>query len=96
MGVYATLVAAETEDGNFLLATGVSFQYNAASLGGLQVFYRMEKSSGEFIIDSYILPTLPGVYDVSLVLTQENIALAEILSTVNRIETKQIPSLEIG
>lgn len=83
--VYSSL--SDAEDKINSLASGETFSYQASSLGGSTIYWRMEASDNTFIIDSYILPSETGNYDVTLVTTSTEIALTSIKSVTDKLET---------
>lgn len=85
VNIFNTLSDAEDELNE--IATGTTFFYQANQLGGNTVFFRMEKADGSFIIDSYILPSTAGVYDITLVVTDTDNSLTELLVTIRKLET---------
>lgn len=83
--VYPTLNDAETQNAGAVLATGSSYSYDSQIQGGVTVFYRMQSVDGRYIIDNLILPLSPGINVVNLVVTNENAALAQLVTSMQDV-----------
>lgn len=82
--VYPTLLDAENETN--LISNGNFFRYTSATFGGQNLWFRMTAADSSYIIENYTLPAAPGSYQISLVVTNENAALGQILNEVLKLD----------
>jgi len=85
--VYASLEDAKNQQN--LLATWSSFKYFASQTWWTELWYRMTASDWSFIIENYLLPTEPWIYDVNLITSDTENSLAEIKWALNKLVVEQ-------
>lgn len=67
------------------ISSGNVFRFMNNLYAGTTFWYRLEQADGSFIIENYEVPTSPGSYDVTLVVSENSVLFSRILNNLTDI-----------